>query len=875
MLLGSHRVGVVDLPPTNLIGRSAGDGNLARVSDGKLNRDTWLISPDRVRQVSETLDAQQQGREDVNATAWSRAGTDLWPVVDEATQPPGTGGGEQIQLRIVQSERFVWVGELGRGGMGRVDAVFDRALGRTIARKTVLPNRGHPELLLAEAQICAQLEHPSIVPVYDIGAEDSGLPHYTMRVIRGRTLRHVLAENWTQDKPHLGLTQLLGILRQVCLAVDYAHSRGVIHRDLKPENVIVGEFGEVYVLDWGVAYVTDTSDIRRSHRAGSTLAAAGSLGYMAPEQALGDAIDARTDVFALGVILFELLTGERPFADHDIESIHERISKPPSRAPSQFSSKRVTSAFDELAMACLAPWPEDRPTSARVVAESIDMFLDGERARLEREREAAAHTVEGQQAMAALEALDTEARSLQESAESLLATISSWEPASRKQDAWKMAQEGRRLAAEAARALARAEAAFTRALGRVPDHPDARSGLAALYFRQFEAAEVRGDHEQMAQYLDLARAYDDGKLKLELADQGELIVAASPEVELEVARYEPYGLLLACGAPRALGREPLLLDSGSYLITARCEVREARYPLLIQRAKTHRLTLRMPVAGEVPEGMILIPGGPFLAYPPRTKRPVRCELSDFAIGEYPVTFREYVEFLESIGDSEERERRTPGLGKELAPLLVRAEGGGWRISERCVEGEARLRVPPERELDLPVHAISWYDAVAYTRWLALREGRPYRLPTDLEWEKATRGADGRSFPMGEQLDAAFAKLRESRPEASQPEVIGAFEDDRSPYGVRDLAGGVADWTSTSLDGAPLPDLAEEGVRAADERQAIWRGGTWGTTASATRAMRYSQMIRHRGVLVGFRIALSLDERGSSDLVLAPLARSRA
>jgi eukaryotic-like serine/threonine-protein kinase len=845
------------------------------VSDSKLNRDTWLISPEKVRRVLETLDARNT-RGDKNASAWSSAGTDVWPVVEEATQPPGTGAGEQIQLRIVQSERYVWVGELGRGGMGRVDAVFDRALGRTIARKTVLPNRGHPALLIAEAQICAQLEHPSIVPVYDIGAEDNGLPHYTMRVIRGRTLRQVLAENWNRDKPQLGLVQLLGILRQVCLAVDYAHSRGVVHRDLKPENVIVGEFGEVYVLDWGVAYVTETSDIRRSGRAGSTLDAAGSLGYMAPEQALGEPIDARTDVFALGIILFELLTGERPFADHDVESIHERISKPPSRTPSQFSSRKVTPAFDELVMSCLAPWPEDRPNSARVVAEAIDMFLDGERARLERAREAAAHTDDGLRAMAALEALDAEARSLQESAESLLSTLSSWEPASRKQEAWKMAQEGRRLASEAARALARAEAAFTRALGRVPDHPEARRGLTALYFRQFEAAEARGDHEQMAQYLDLARAYDDGKMRLELADQGELVVAiTSPSVELTVARYEPCGLLLECGSPRALGHEPVLLDSGSYLIKARCETREVCYPLLIQRAKTHRLSLRMPGVGEVPRGMILIPGGPFLAYPPRTKRTLRCELPDFAIGEYPVTFREYVAFLGSISDPEERERRTPGLGKELAPLLVRTESGGWELSERCVEGEARLRVPPDRELDLPVHAISWYDAVAYTRWLALRDGRPYRLPTELEWEKATRGADGRSFPMGEQLDAAFAKLRESRPEASQPEVIGAFQDDRSPYGVRDLAGGVADWTSTSLDGAPLPDLAEEGARAADERQAIWRGGTWGTTAAASRAMRYSQMIRHRSVLVGFRVALSLDGCGSSELEAGPLARPRA
>ncbi|MCC6552810.1 MAG: SUMF1/EgtB/PvdO family nonheme iron enzyme [Polyangiaceae bacterium] len=831
------------------------------MSEGKLNRDTWLISPNRVRQALQSLASESE--------------TECLSDRLVASQTPSVASADEIALTVAQAERYAYAGELGRGGMGRVDAVFDRALGRTIARKTTLPDRGHPALLVAEAQICAQLEHPSIVPVYDVGADEGGAPHYTMRVVRGRTLRQVLSDNETSDKPHLGLFQLLGILRQVCLVVDYAHSRGVIHRDLTPENIIVGEFGEVYVLDWGVAHVSETSDIRRSRNGAFNLDAVGSLGYMAPEQALGELITPMTDVFALGVILFEVLTGERPFDDSNIDSIRERITRPLPRPPSLISTKRITTAFDHLVTSCLEPWPQDRPASARILAEAIEAFLDGERARAEREREAAAYARDGERARAAFEALDAEARRLQESAEASLATISPWEPAARKHAAWALAQEGRRLASEAARALARAEAAFTRSLGRVPDHSEARRGLTALYFRQFEAAEARGDHELMAQYLDLARAYDDGTLRLELADQGALVVDAPAGAEVTVARYEPHGLLLRCGARRLVGAEPCLLDSGSYLVTAQHEGREVRYPLLIERAKEHHLRLRFPAHGEVPEGLILIPGGPFLAYPPRAKRAARAELPDFAIGRFPVTFREYIEFLESISDPQERERRTPGHGRDADPLIVRDGSGGWQISARCVEGEARKRVPRGRELDLPVHEISWYDAVAYTRWLAQREGRDYRLPTDLEWEKAARGADGRSFPMGNQLDASFAKLRESRPEASQPEVIGAFEDDRSPYGVRDLAGGVADWTSTSLDGAPLPDLSAEGTPAADERQAIWRGGTWGTTAAASRAMRYSQMLRHRSVLVGFRVALSLDAGGSSRLEIRPLPRPDA
>ena len=124
--------------------------------------------------------------------------------------------------------------------------------------------------------------------------------------------------------------------------------------------------------------------------------------------------------------------------------------------------------------------------------------------------------------------------------------------------------------------------------------------------------------------------------------------------------------------------------------------------------------------------------------------------------------------------------------------------------------------------------------------------------------------------MGNSIDPAFAKLRESRPEASQPEPIGAFPLDESPYGVRDLAGGVGDWTSTMVDGGAPPSLADEGT-AADGREAVWRGGAWSTTASQHAPMRYTQMLRHRVGWVGFRVALTLDGP-SSDLIVEPMRR---
>lgn len=262
--------------------------------------------------------------------------------------------------------------------------------------------------------------------------------------------------------------------------------------------------------------------------------------------------------------------------------------------------------------------------------------------------------------------------------------------------------------------------------------------------------------------------------------------------------------------------------------------------------------------------MIVIPGGPWLGSSPKASRLVERRLPDFAIAEFPVTLRQYAEFLDQL-DDDEREKRIPVV-QEGTPVLVRDAGGRWRIGPHVVEGAAKARVPEDRELELPVAGVRWYDAAAYARWMARRTGLAYRLPTDLEWDKAMRGADGRAFPMGTQFDPSFAKTRDSRPEASQPEPIGTFVLDESPFGVRDLAGGVGDWTSTAADGSELGDVPEDD---AGNLQAIWRGGAWATTA-LTPHLRYAQALWSRGGWIGFRLALSLDPESSSDLVLEPM-----
>jgi formylglycine-generating enzyme required for sulfatase activity len=791
----------------------------------------------------------ESGQVESSRTQLGRAPTEPPPPLDTGDEP---------------GARYVFMNEIGRGGMGRVDEVFDDLLGRSIAQKSALPEGGeaYATMLVSEAQTCAQLEHPAIIPVYDIGIGPGGAPYYTMRRIRGRTFYDVLRDI---DKP-ASRAQLLAVLRQVCLAVDYAHSRGVVHRDLKPENVIVGEFGEVYVLDWGIAELLEGSDVKRAQK--ETIAA-GSPGYMAPEQVTGGRIDGRTDVFALGAMLYEALSGLRLFQDEDHASLVSRATGDVTPIAYVPPGALGSSHLEALVRSCIEVDPNRRPGSARFIADAIDEHLDGERARLEREKEAAALAAEGRAIYESFVTLEAMSRHMSDEAEEQLAEIAPWEGVEQKQRVWNKQSDARRLASEAARTLARAETAFLRAIGRVEDHLAAREGMARLHFRQFEDAEKQGDAERMAQQLDLARTYDDGPLALELANQGELVVECSArDAKLEVARYEPRGWLLELASPRPLrAGEALRLEVGSWMVVARRGHEEVRAPLVIGRATRHALRLEWK---DVPVGMVLVPGGPFLAPgPTRGGRMLPYTLPDFAIGRFPVTMRQYARFLDSLSP-EERERRVPRSRDRKIQWLERRDDG-WHIVDHLVEGEARKRVAPARELDIPVVSVSWFDAAAYARWLAEQTGIPYRLPTSLEWDKAARGADGRPFPMGTRFDPCLAKLRESRPEASQLEPIGAFPHDVSPYGVRDLTGGVHDWTATMAGGASTPDLASEARPETDALQATFRGGSWTVVHLEPLIGRGGYRVIDRTIWVGFRLAADL-AAPTSRIVVSPMTR---
>ncbi|MEK7865904.1 MAG: serine/threonine-protein kinase, partial [Planctomycetota bacterium] len=311
-------------------------------------------------------------------------------VADQVTVAAGIHGATQDGLhRPTFRARYEIGQELGHGGMGVVYAASDRDLGRTVAMKVMAPevtgSKEHAARFLREIQTTAQLEHPNIMPVYDVGISDEGCLFYTMKLVRGKTLSASLRGLRERHDEH-SIPRLLDVFLQICNGVTYAHAKGVLHRDLKPDNVMLGEHGEVVVMDWGLAKLLgsverplEQGSVRT--QSGSTLAGTviGTPAYMAPEQARAEteSIGAHTDVYALGAILYEMLTLRAPYVGTDSHDILSKVLRGGPLSPPRSLNPAVGKPLNAIVARAMAADAGSRYAEADQLAEDVRRFLDG------------------------------------------------------------------------------------------------------------------------------------------------------------------------------------------------------------------------------------------------------------------------------------------------------------------------------------------------------------------------------------------------------------------------------------------------------------------------------------------------------------------
>jgi len=770
-------------------------------------------------------------------------------------------------LSTRRDDRYHDLEALGSGGMGEVFRVHDRQLNRTVARKVLRAGYAEREEVVdrfvQEAQTTAQLQHPAIVPVHELGSFDDGRMWFTMKEVRGDTLtlgiRTVHAASrrgrWQTAGDGTTLRQLVQVFHEACLAMAYAHHRGVIHRDLKPDNIMVGRYGEVFVMDWGIAKVLDpgvdepmTLTPRKETREGRVT---GTPAYMCPEQAWAQpALTPQADVYSLGAVLYEILAGRPPLQGEPrdiVRMLRQGVAiEPPGGSGSSVLRFTETRSFvgtlptdadapppapPELVAICMQALsydPEQRQGDASVLAEQVQRWLEG----AERERQSVQLVDEAEAMMPRVAALREEATRTRADATAGLAALATHAPSAAKAHYWALEERADELEREADLMEVDQEGLLRGALAQAPGLPEAHAALARFHHRAHAHAE--STHQRRAAALAEVRlvahvhalpdshplraqleAYVEGSGRLTLHSVEGARARLSrvhTEGRKRVAAYERTLELPAQAEPVGMGSYVLSIDApgrASVDLPIRIE-RQGQWP---PTPWSDRVTLQLPGEAELGADDVWVPAGPFhdgtgLAW-----------VDDFVIRRHPVTLRDYLAFLDDL--------LAQGRDAEALAHMPQEQHGG--VAGVALTGDGRFTVLPDPDgdlwsLDWPVIMVSWAAARAYAAWESERSGKPWRLPWEREWLKAARGIEGRRFPWGDQGDPTWLCSAHSSASGPSPADMHTFPDDTSVYGVRHLAGNVLEWC---LDAAePQGGVGEVPFEVEPSELRALRGGSW-------------------------------------------------
>ncbi|MEK7467913.1 MAG: bifunctional serine/threonine-protein kinase/formylglycine-generating enzyme family protein [Planctomycetota bacterium] len=839
--------------------------------------------------------------------------------------------GTTVVIAPPSLDRYRLGTEIGRGGLGKVVEAHDHALNRDVAIKLALENLpGELEgRFVREVEITARLEHPNIVPVHDFGVikSSTGGRHLflCMKRIRGRDLGQLLvslANGESTAVRSYSRARLLAVFQDVCLGMAFAHSKGVIHRDLKPSNVMVGEFGETLIVDWGIAKVRGeapsplpqkprpTPTVRPNDPSATVVLASddssitlegdvvGTPAYMAPEQADGRVaeMDERSDTWSLGAILYEILTLRAPFEAESAAAVLERVRAGKVEPPSQRLKRQppieaaravcpeIPPELDAIVLKAMARRRDDRFGSAMDLHRDIQLYLEGSSERERRRRQAQEWVERGRGHLRRFRALKDEVIRQAEKVKELGTKVRGHEPLAAKRPLWDAEELEAAMREERIEAYSSATADFGHALAVDAGAEEAEAGLCELFLDRYEEAEGAKDQEEMLLNRRALEAHDrKGTYRTKLDAPGRLTIRTfawgcdclSPvkapgwKVEFEreaslawadgftrpgekikdwdepvpkamtsppgaafghtekcprkevrgarvtIACYAESGRRLVEGAPREIGVTPVEgveLPHGSYLCVLHPPdpaLLPVRVPVRIDRNGSWTQEVNFYRAADIPDGLVQIAGGPYLSSgvaDSEKKESVRL-CSDYFIARFPVTIGDYSQWLDDLA--------AKGRAEEVAARAPRDSTGPFGALEN---GRFRFTVPVPGtrqavEPGFPLFNITWHDALAYCAWRSARDGRFFTLPHHVQYEKAARGVDGRTLPWGERYDGTFSHTNTSFADGFRMMPAGSFSTDESPYGVRDLAGGMSTLCLNTIAG-PFA-LARE-----------WKGGNW-------------------------------------------------
>ncbi|KAF0246824.1 MAG: serine/threonine protein kinase [Planctomycetota bacterium] len=936
---------------------------------GKLFLDRGYLKPKQHAGVAAMVDAQVDAHEGdpARSLAALKMDQDLRESLLALNVPPdlrqslawvqarGKREARPVTVAPAAEGRYRLGAELGKGGLGRVVEAFDESLEREIAVKLTLDGDSvdSSDRFTREAKLAGRLDHPNIVPVFDFGTLDGPSTDtkqkkrlfLAMKRVRGQDLGKVLASiaaGNSEAREKWSRRHLLQVFLEICNGMAFAHDHGVIHRDLKPANVMLGDFGEVHIVDWGLAKVLGTGApvtggglSMDSANAALTLdgEVVGTPAYMPPEQAGGQLqdLDQRSDIYSLGAILYEILTLRPPFEGKNAHEILKSVrtgkvvapsgryrvnADDPDRTavadPAAVAAANIPSELDVICLKALAYRKQDRFQTALELHHEIMVFLEGARERERAEKEAQDWLERGRASLKRhLEfagEIDAQAKSVKE----LSKRIKSHHRAEEKQPLWDAEARLQSLQEERIESFAAASAEFGHALSVKGDLAAARDGKCELFLDRFLEAERRRDRKEMLLNRRTLETFDAaGRYQAKLDAPGRLAIRTMaygcnclmpvrdpawrvefseaceipwrdgrprpdlpltdedgpvpqirtypegvhwghradcprqevPGVEVFIARYQQLGKRLLLGELKTLGKTPLAeveLPQGSY----RCLLRgsgfaETLLPVRIDRGAVWSQEVNLYRPDEIPPGFHFVPGGPFIFGEFAGNRIEETKFTcDVFVSGIPVTAGEYLAYLNdlfSTGRANEARKQQP------------RQGGEKHFRES--RGQFQLMPPSEKNAvltspKLPVIGVSCIDAQAYIAWHSSREGRPYRLLHEQEWEKAVRGVDARMFPWGDGYDGSFANTSISHAEGCRLREPGSFPVDESPYGILDLAGNTSTWCWNAQE---TPYRA---VRC-------MRSGSWTNTWMIGHASaRHGNLVTVVSSELGIRLALS-------------------